>query len=333
MSPTVRLDDVAAAAGVSVATASRALSGKNRVSAATIAHVRATAERLGYRVDPIARALREGSTRTVGMVVPVIGNPFYAELVDAVEDALQEQGLELILADSHGDVEHEARRLDLLTARRVDGVIVVPSDYTRSAPAIESAQRHVPVVQLDRRVNRLATDFVGVDNSTGIELVFDHLESTGVSTIAFVSSDDVTSAGRERREAYERALPESRFQAHKPVFGDFSISTGRMAATELLSRGTLPDAVIAGSDLIAFGLISGLRDAGIRTPSGMLVTGFDGTLLSDIYDPGLTTVIQPLSAMAAEAARFLVSRIDATDTAVRSSRIAPTLAIRQSTRP
>ena len=105
MDSTVTLSDVAAKAGVSIATASRALAGKPRVSREMIDRVRAVAAELGYRVDPVARALREGSSRLVGMIVPVIGIPFFAQLVDAIEEELGHAGFELLLADSHGFVE------------------------------------------------------------------------------------------------------------------------------------------------------------------------------------------------------------------------------------
>ena len=141
MTDEVRLRDVAEAAGVSIATASRALTGRNRVSASTTAHVTAVARRLGYQVNSVGRALREGSTRSVGMTVPVIGNPYFAQLVDAVEGALVAPGLELLIADSHGDVDHEARRLRTLVGRQIDGLVVVPADVERSAPACDRVRR------------------------------------------------------------------------------------------------------------------------------------------------------------------------------------------------
>jgi LacI family transcriptional regulator len=139
-----------------------------------------TAGRLGYTVDPIARALREGSTRTVGMIVPVIGNPHFSELIAVVEDELQTAGFELILADSHGDVDQEARRLSTLVGRRVDGLLIVAHSSEGSALAIRAAMRSVPVVQLDRRVDHLPGDFVGIDDDEAMRLLLEHLVERGV---------------------------------------------------------------------------------------------------------------------------------------------------------
>lgn len=329
--PPVKLQDVADAAGVSIATASRALGGKKRVSAQTAEAVLAAARRLGYTVDPIARALRDGSTRTVGMIVPVIGNPYFAELIGAVEDELRQVGFELVIADSHGDVAQEALRLATLVARRVDGILVVPQDSTGSVTAIRRAMTSVPVVQVDRKVDRVAGDFVGVDNDTGMRLVLEHLADQGVRRVVLASSDDANTAGRTRRQAYERLVLELGLVADAHVIGNFSIEAGREAARQLLARTSLPDAVVTGSDLNAIGLVSGLRQSAVHVPTDLLVTGFDGTELSEVYEPSLTTVHQPLDAIARNAVSFLMSRVADPQQPVRDSRIGATLVVRAST--
>jgi LacI family transcriptional regulator len=329
----VTLMDVAKAAGVSVATASRALAGKNRVSAETIARVRAVANRIGYRVDPIARALREGSTRTIGMVVPVIGNPYFAQLVDAVEAESHRHGFELLLADSHGDLVEEARRLTVLAERRADGIVVVPSGLRSSDAAIRSVGGNVPVIQIDRYAGPSVADFVGVDNAVGIDLVLEHLVERGARTVVYVGADAVTSSGIERFEAFERTAARLDLEVCEPVRRTFSMNTGRLAAEELLGRGELPDAIVTAADLIAFGLISRLKQGGVNTPGDVLVTGFDGTSLCEVFCPTLTTVVQPVEAMAADAIAFLLGRVDGSDGPVRTSRIAPALRAGESSAP
>lgn len=327
----VKLHDVAAAAGVSIATASRALAGKTRVSKETTDHVLAVARRLGYRVNPIARALREGSTRTVGMIVPVIGNPFFAELIDAIEAELHIAGLELVLADSHGDVGQERRRLESLVSRRVDGIFIVPHHEKRSAAGIRSAMKDVPVVQIDRHVEQLRSDFVGVNNEHGIRTIVDHLVERGVRSIALASADDQNIAGRGRRLAFEAASAEHGLTMHPHLIGSFSLDSGLEAGRELLARGDLPDAVVAGSDLNAFGVISALRLGGVRVPHDVLVTGFDGTTLSEVFDPALTTVRQPTAEIASTAVSFLAKRMTDPDGPLREQVISPDLVVRNST--
>ncbi|UCN13746.1 LacI family transcriptional regulator [Cellulomonas iranensis] len=331
MTDEVRLRDVAEAAGVSIATASRALTGRNRVSASTTAHVTAVARRLGYQVNSVGRALREGSTRTVGMTVPVIGNPYFAQLVDAVEGALVEPGLELLIADSHGDVDHEARRLRTLVGRQIDGLVVVPADVERSAPALRAARRHAPVVQLDRRVEGLTTDFVGVDNALGMRVVVDHLVDRGARSVVLVGADDVTSAGVERREGFEAAVARRGLEVHAPLLDDFSLEAGQRAAEELVARGPLPDAVVAADDLLAVGVVTTLRRLGVDVPGRVLVTGFDGTVIAGITEPALTTVVQPFAALAQEVTRTLLARIADGSAPTRQSRISPELLVRAST--
>jgi len=325
MSRSVTLLDVAEAAGVSIATASRALTGKDRVSRNTVERVRAVASELGYRVDPIARALREGSTRIIGMIVPVIGNPFFAQLVDAVEEQVHAAGFELLLADSHGYVTEEARRLQVFGERKVDGVAIVPSDRIASLPALRALPAGLAVVQLDRSAENAAADFVGVDNEAGFRLLFDHLVDQGVRSVVFAGSDDITSNGAERWDAFQREVQRTGLESGEPYRGEFSIHSGSEAAAALVARRALPDAIVAGSDLIALGLIAGLREHGVRVPEDVLVTGFDGIELGQIYSPSITTVVQPVDGIARDAITYLVGRIQGTESAIRNSRIAPTL--------
>jgi LacI family transcriptional regulator len=315
---------------VSIATASRALAGKSRVSPETAKLVGDVARRLGYRVDHIARAMRAGTTRTVGMVVPLISNPMFAELIDVVEAELQQHGFELILADSHADVTQEARRLDTLVERRVDGILIVSQDHKLSTAAISRTMANVPVIQLDRALTRLDADFVGVDNDNGMAAIVDHLAELGVSSIALVSANDLNSSGQARRRAFER-LTAGRFKVHEPVLDSFDVETGRRASAELVARGVLPDALVAGCDLIALGLIAGLREAGVRVPSDVLVAGFDGIQLTELFDPPLTTVRQPLAAIARDAVSFLIDRLTDPAAASRDNRIRPELVVREST--
>lgn len=330
---TVTLREVADAAGVSIATASRALTGKNRVSKATTAHVSRVAERLGYRVNVFGRALREGTDGAVGVIVPVISNPFYGQLVHSLEEQLRDKSLELIIADSHGDVVRERERLRMLVRRRVEGIVIVPSDASASLDAVAEAADDVPLVQLDRRVEEAPTDFVGVDNDRGVALLVAHLADRGARNIALVASDDTTSAGRERRAAFDREIARRGLPVLPQILDRFTLEFGLSAADTIVDRGPLPDAIVAGDDLIAAGLITGLKRRGVAVPRDVMVTGFDGTMLADVCDPALTTVVQPFDQIAAEAVRALVRRTDQRDAPAIYSRLAPALRVSMSTSP
>ena len=327
----VTLVDVAHAAGVSIATASRALTGKNRVSKQTIAHVTSVAAQLGYRVNVFGRALREGTNGTIGVVVPVVGNPFYGQLVHSLEEELQKHGLELVIADSHGEVDREQSRMRMLVDRRVEGIVVVPADAHLSAAALSDTEQSVPVVQLDRRVPGAAADFVGIDNRAAMQAIVAHLVEQGATSIVLVGADDTTSAGTERRLAFEEAVQASALACAEPVLDRFTLEFGEQAAARLVRRGPLPDAVVCGDDLIAAGFVSGLKRAGVRVPEDVLVTGFDGTMLADVCDPRLTTIVQPFAALAAAAVDALVSRGDRSADAPVLSLLAPHLRVAEST--
>jgi LacI family transcriptional regulator, galactose operon repressor len=327
----VRLREVAAAAGVSTSTASRVLSGARGASPAAEAAVLAAARRLDYRPNLIARGLRARSSGMAGIVVPGIGNPFFAELVEALEAALRDAGLDMILADSRGDPADEARRLQALTDRQVAGLIMIPAGHSSSAAAMRRAHRSVPIVQLDRQVDGFPADYVGVDNALGIRQALEHLAGQGCRTVAFVSDETASSTGRSRLDAFRLTVPRVPALAPGPVLlGSFSIEFGRKAARELLSNRPLPDAVVCGSDIIALGVVRELHQSGATVPDVVKVTGFDGIGFSELCEPPLTTVRQPVQTIAAEAVRLLQLRVNGGDDAVRRSEIAPSLLVRRS---
>ncbi|MFH8252576.1 LacI family DNA-binding transcriptional regulator [Microbacterium sp. B2969] len=331
MKSNVTLADVAAGAGVSIATASRALSGKPRVSREMVDRVRAVATELGYRVDPIARALRDGSSRLVGMIVPVIGIPFFSQLIDAVEEELGRAGFELLLADSHGFVDEEVRRLRVLGDRRVDGILIIASDRTASMPSIVNLPDDIAVVAVDRATDKPISDFVGVDNELGIELIFEHLAEQGVTRVGFAGTDDATTNGVERWQSFHRLARRHGMEVGATFRGEFSLESGVAAADHIVDAGPLPDAIVSGSDQIAVGVISRLRERGLDVPKDVLVTGFDGGELSRVYWPTLTTVVQPTSSIAADAVSLLMGRMAGGTSAYRRNRLAPELQLGGST--
>jgi LacI family transcriptional regulator len=327
-----RLRQVAVAAGVSVSTASRVLSGSGSASPRAVAAVLAASERLGYRPNLVARGLRSRATGLAGIVVPGVGNPFFAELVEALESALRGVGLDMILGDSGGPPSEETQRLQTLVDRQVDGLILIPTGHHSSAEAVRRASLSVPIVQVDRQVDGFPADYVGVDNRLGIHLALSHLAAQGCRTIAFASDDATSSTGRSRSEAMHAAIAQLPELVLGPeLLGSFTVGFGGKAARTLLDHARLPDAVICGSDLIALGIVRELRAAGVSIPGDIKVTGFDGILFSELSDPPLTTVRQPIQDIANEAVRLLQARIHGDRTAAQRIEIAPTLVVRRST--
>jgi LacI family transcriptional regulator len=305
----VQLRDVAAEAGVSISTASRVLTGSGRCSPGAKNAVLAAAKRLSYQPNKIARALRAKTTRSIGMTVPWLRNPFYAELVEAVDVFLQRFEFDLVLADARGSWQDEARRVHSLVSRRVDGLIVIPTQQTNSAEALAEANRSIPVVQLEYETGNLDIDYVGIDNTLGINLVLDHLVDLGASSVRFVSSAIISSASRSRLKAFSDGVEERGMRPHEPILGRFTTKFGKEAVTTILAGGAMPDAIVCASDVVALGVIGQLRADGISVPEHVMVTGFDDIVFAELCDPPLTTVHQPRRRLADAAVSALVGRI------------------------
>jgi LacI family transcriptional regulator, galactose operon repressor len=327
------IHDVAQAAGVSVSTASRALSGRRKVSPEARRAVLAASERLGYRANTVARSLRMQSTASVGMVVPGISNPYFPLLVEAVERTLSAEGRELLLCDSRDDPVVESARVDALLDRRVDGLLFIPCDQQASADTLRRARASARVVQLDRYVDGEAVDFVGVDNRAGMVLVIDHLAAGGCRSFAFVSSVPADSSAELRLGAYRDAV-RNRCPDREPdvLLGSYSLQWGREAARRLLDRATLPDAVVCGADVIALGVLTALVDAGVRVPEQVAVTGFDDIAFAEISAPPLTTLRQPADAIGAMGIQLLYEGLSGVATPQHVS-LLPRLVVRGSSRP
>lgn len=327
----VTVRDVAAAAGVSPATASRALAGHSTVAPELVQRVRKASAELGYTANAMARALRTQRTDTIGMVVPSISNPYFVGAVEAVERVLAESGRALVLCDAREDTDVEAARIDLLVQRMVDGLVVVPVAADESAEALARASRTLPVVQLDRVVEGIATDFVGSDDDDGVRQCVAHLRERGARRIAYVGARPTTSTGTARLRAFRDAVDPEDCPDQWLLLGRFTAEWGRTAAQKLLAGGELPEAIVCGADVIAVALMTSLRQAGIPVPERVTIVSYDDSGLGELTVPPLTSVRQPVDAMAREVVRLLDDRRRDPDAPVRKSIFAPSLVVRAST--
>jgi LacI family transcriptional regulator len=327
----VTLKDVAAATNLSVATVSRALSGRRAVTPEVADAVLSASERLGYRPNVLARSLRERATHAVGMLVPRIADPFFPLVVEAAERQLHEEGYELFLCDSQEDPALEAVRARALVDRLVDGFIVIPCD-SASAETVRLSQQTVPLVQVDRRIEPLTTDFVGTDHAAGIRLALEHVRELNCDTLAYVAPTSTASSYRERLLAYKTGAQVgfSPSSLDAIFLGSSSIEWGREAASQLLAS-SVPSAVICADDLIAIGVLQQFRARGVSVPAEVAVLGFDDSL-AELGNPPLTTIRQPAEALGAEAAKLLLDRLrDNAGQPPRNVQLLPSLVVREST--
>jgi len=306
----VRLQDVAAEAGVSVNTVSRALTGKSDVNDRTRERVQKVAKRLGYTPNVLARSLVQGATRTVGLIVSDCTAPYYAHLIREVETVTTEAGFGLLLATSNDDVEKEQQALRIMRERCVDGILLTAVDV-RAEHISAVISGTVPLVLLSRRPRGYRGPFVGTDNVLGARLAVRHLVEAGHQRIAHLSRSDTPSSARERAQGWRQelrrhGLPADPSLLHRTVH---TPEGGREAVKWLLGLEARPTAVFTYSDVLAVGLLAGLREAGVDVPREMSVIGFDDIALASMVTPPLTTIAQGIGEIGCRGASILIARL------------------------
>ncbi len=304
------IKDVAQLAGVSTTTVSHVINGTRFVSDELRQRVYQAMEALNYQPNILARGLRRGDTRTIGLIVPDNSNPFFAELLRAIEDAGFQEGYNVILCNSDGDVDKEAAYIHLLFAKQVDGIIFIA---VNNSPGHLSGllQPDVPVVIVDRDLPLKDTDVILVDNEKGGFDATNYLISLGHHRIACIAGPSGVTPSAERVRGYLRALQEAGICQRDEfiVHGDFRFKSGEQAAHQLLSLPDPPTAIFACNDLMAIGAMRALRQCGVTIPEDVSVIGFDDIQLASAVTPSLTTVAQPIAHIGRVAVHHLVARI------------------------
>ena len=332
------ITDVAAKAGVSVATVSRALRDLPGVAAATREVVRSAAAELAYVPSPSAAGLPTGRTHTVGVVVPWLGRWFFTSLIDGAQQVLVENEYDVLLYDVGGTDEADRRILDTkLLSKRVDALLVLSVPLTiHEVTALKKLHR--PVVVVGPTVPGLSC--VRINDVEAGYVATRHLLQLGHRRIAFVGGDPTDQFGfpvaPDRQLGYERALRTCGIEPDPclVVPAAFTVDGGMIAATDLVARPNRPSAVVAWSDEIAMGVLYALRRTGLRVPQDVSVIGVDDHDLSRLFD--LTTVAQPVREQGRVAAGLLVERLmqaGAIDGQVASVTVPIRLVVRATTGP
>jgi len=322
----VGVQQVAEEARVSIATVSRALAGVPTVDPELARRVRAAAERLGYRPNRLAGAFRKQTTQTVGVIVPNITNPFFPAVLQSADRQLRAAGLSLLLADSNNDPKLEQELVDQMLHYPVDALVI---SVCRTAPArrtLQAASERVPVIQIDRRVGK-QWHYVGVDQAAGVRLAIEHFRGLARSRIAYIAPKMSISTAEDRVRTFRRLV---RPDDGHVLLGGLSADWGFDATEQLMQHGTLPDAILCGSDLIGAGVLSSLHDHGVAIGTDIAVVAFDNTLLATATYPKLTSIGQQFEELGAGAAALTSRVIDDPDLDTESILLHPTLIPRQS---
>jgi LacI family transcriptional regulator len=331
--PTLR--DVADAAGVHPATASRALNPATRglVNADTARRVIKVAESLGYRPNPIARGLKTAKSGTVGLVIPDLTNPLFPPIVRGIEDVLEPAGYSGLIVNTDNDPSRERAQIESLRSRQVEGFIVATALLDH--PLLAQLRREgVLMVMVNRRPDGLDVPSITPDDASGVELAVRHLASLGHHRIAHLAGPANTSTGVVRARSFRNTMHDLGLDEDPALTTTcpyWSERAGADALRALLDSGAEFTAVVAGNDLIALGCYDVFAERSIDCPRDVSVVGFNDMPFLDKLQPPLTTVRIPHHQIGVEAARMLLEAIDEPDRPSRSVLLPLSLVVRGST--
>jgi LacI family transcriptional regulator len=337
----VTLRDVAAAARVHPATASRALNPETQlvVSEETAKRVLEAARSLGYRPNPLARSLRTRRSHTIGALIPDLNNPLFPPIVRGLEDRLAEAGYVALLGNTDGDDDREHLIFEQMRSRHVDGFMLATARLRHPLLA-EAARAEIPVVLVNRVAEEYNFSSVSVDNERGLRMAVSHLAGLGHKRIAHIAGPQDTSTGLSRCRGYRTGMEAAGLEVTPELIAyanAYTVEEGERCARELIGRAgdgqPRCTAVAAGNDMLAVGCCDALSKAGLRCAEDMSVVGFNDMPFIDRLRPPLTSVRFPHYQVGTEAAQLLLEQIANHGAPVKVLFLAPELVIRGSTAP
>jgi LacI family transcriptional regulator len=324
------LEDVAALAKVSRATAARALNGYGYVGEDTAKRVRAAAKRFGYQTNRVAQALRSGQLPIIGFVPGDIQNPFFARIAHDVDVALRRHSYNVLIASSEENTTQERQVLAGLRALNPQGLILAPASTKDCGHIRELVRDGMPVVLIDRLVRNVACDSVTVDNEAGAWAAIEYLVDMGHRRIGFLGDETPIFTTEERLGGYRKALSAHGipYQKRLVVTARSTVQDAIEATEKLFRRAPRPTALLTVDSIMTQGALLGLRSLGIAIPEDVSLIGFDDFDLATFTAPPITVVAQPTAEIGRLAAQLLLERLGQRDIKPRSVRF-PTKLVRR----
>ncbi len=310
MAATITIKDVAKKAGVSLITVSRVINGRGYVGADTRARVQAAIDELQYVPNQMASSLRSQQTDTLALILPDITNSFWTTIARGVEDEAWSRGYGVFLCNTDDDPGKEARYIDILLRRRVEGIIIVPTP--ESVAQVERLQRRaIPFVVLHRKLEGIDADVVRSDSRGGAFELTRRLLDAGSRRIAYIGGPPTLLLSLDRLEGYKEALASAGVPVdpHLIKLGVYGQETGLRAAQELAAASPRPEALLIANSRLAIGALHALAEAGLRVPEDIAVAAFYDIAALDEYSPLMTTVRQPAYAIGQFGVRRLLERV------------------------
>ena len=335
--PTIK--DVAARAGVSVATASRALSGRGYVSQETRDAVMHAAQELGYRIHAAARSLKTRRTNTIGLLITDIINPFYSYVANGALSCSQQIGYHIILCATSEDPNLEREYLKVLIEERVEGIIAVPMGNDNVAHWRKAEELGIRLVFIDRALDEIPNaDVVVVDNVKGMYNAASYLINLGHKRIALINGPTSTTTGHGRLLGYQRALQDANLRLRDELvqIGSFKRESGVQAVHRLLSLPQPPSAILVSNNVLGEAVIGALRERNLRIPQDISLIMFDDVPWASLTSPRITVVAQPTYSIGFISMEMLDQRLreeDGGSFAPTRTVLQPELIIRESCAP
>lgn len=329
----VTLVDVAKEVGLSTSTVSLVLRNSPTIPERTRKRVHEAADRIGYVYNRRAAGLRSSQSGIVGVVVNDLTNPYFAEIVAAIQDAMSMKGMVVVLSNTAESLERQREFVDTMREYNVDGIVLCPSAGT-SIEFIRHIQSwHRPCILFSRNLPDVEADYVGANNQQAVKLATEHLISLGHRRIAMVGVNDQISTGRERRDGYLSALKDAgiRFDEHIMISCPASREAGMQAITQLLDIPTPPTATVCFNDILAFGVMLGLRARGLEPGRDFSVSGCDDIAESALWRPALTSVAISRQGIGETIVELLLSRLENVSSTPETRLIEPVLIPRDTT--
>jgi len=319
------IKDIAEETGVSYATVSRALNNKYGVKPGTREKILAVALARGYTPNGIARGLVRKQTHSIGLIIPDISNPFFPQVASGVEDGAREKGYSVFLCNTNYESDQEARYLQLLIEKRVDGIILA-SGFQASGTINPLLMGSIPIVSLCTRFENVKNSFVVIDNERGGFIATKHLIEQGYPTVGYIGTQG------QRFKGYLQALEKFNipFDDRYVFSGDLKRETGYKITRRLFADQHYPRALFVENDLMALGAIQGIKESGRRVPDDIAVVGFDDISFSSFPEIGLTTVRQPKYEMGKLAVDILLDSIIKPSKEAKKHILEPKLIVRTS---
>jgi LacI family transcriptional regulator len=329
----MKIRDIAKLAGVSTATVSHVVNNTRFVSEEVKQKVLDVIERNGYTPNAHARNLASRQSRTFGLILSDLSDPFFPDLVKSIQECAIGQGYDITMANTNYDPPRTLACVQRMLEQRVSGVAVMTSEMDASLIG-RMAEREVAMVFLDVGKVGPYVSNIAVNYEKGIRAGVEHLLELGHRRIAYISGPQALKSAQRRRLAFTKAMKKYGPSLHTQpsVYeGDFKATGGQQAVTEMMRQKTMPTAILSANDLMAIGALRELKKAGLRVPEDISVIGFDDIVFAALTDPPLTTIALPREEIGRAAVEALLDTIKDPSHLGREYKIAPALIVREST--